>query len=61
MLLVGETAFKVYSGKQEEVEIEAETFLADLENLLDESETKLSEAVKLIVESSKKRSFFHRR
>jgi hypothetical protein len=58
MLLVGETALKVYSGKQEEVEIEAETLLTDLENLLDESETKLPEGVRLIVESSKKKIIF---
>jgi hypothetical protein len=53
MLLVGETALKVYNGKQEEVEIEAEVLLTDLENLLDESETTLPEGVKLIIESSK--------
>ena len=58
MLLVGETALKVYSVKQEEVEIEAEALLMDFENLMDESETKLPEDVNLIVESSKNKIIF---
>jgi hypothetical protein len=58
MLWVGEAALKVYGGKQEEAEVEAEALLADLENLLDESEAPLPEGVKLIVESSKKKIVF---
>jgi hypothetical protein len=58
ILLVGKTALKVYSGKQEEVEIEAEALLMDFENLMDESEKKLPEDVNLIVESSKNKIIF---
>jgi hypothetical protein len=60
MLLVGETALKVYSGKQEEVEVEAEILLMDLENLLDKSEILLPEGVNFIVDSSKKKIIFYR-
>jgi hypothetical protein len=40
------------------VEVEAETLLMDLENLLDKLEILLPEGVNLIVESSKKKIIF---
>jgi hypothetical protein len=58
MLLVGEAALKVYGGKQEEGEVEAEAILADWENLQDALDTPVPEGVKTIVESSKKKIIF---
>ena len=54
----GDSTQSLSSGKQEEVEIEAEALLMDFKNLMDESETKLPEDVNLIVEYSKKNHFF---
>jgi hypothetical protein len=58
MLLVGEAALKVYGGKQEEGEVEAEAILADWENLQGTPDIPLPEGVKTIVESSKKKIVF---
>jgi hypothetical protein len=58
VLLVGEAALKVYGGKQEEGEVEAEALLADWENLQDAPDIPLPEGVKTIVESSKKKIVF---
>jgi hypothetical protein len=58
MLLVGEAAIKVYGGKQEEGEVEAEALLGDWESLQDALDIPLPEGVKTIVESSKKKIVF---
>ena len=58
VLLVGEAALKVYGGKQEEGEVEAEALLADWENFSDAPDIPLPEGVKTIVESSKKKIVF---
>jgi hypothetical protein len=58
MLLVGEAALKIYGGKEDEGEVEAEALLADWENLRDAPDMPLPEGVKTIVESSKKKIVF---
>ena len=58
VLLVGEAALKVYGGNQEEGVVEAEAFLADLENLPIAPDTPVPENVKTIVDSSKKKIVF---
>jgi hypothetical protein len=57
-LLVGEAALKVYGGKEEEGEVEAEAILTDWENLQDTPDIPLPEGVRTIVESSKKKIVF---
>jgi hypothetical protein len=56
MFLVGEATIKVNGGNQDEGEVEA--ILADLEDLLGAPEIPLSESVKTITESSKKKIIF---
>ena len=58
VLLVGEAALEVYGGNQKEGVVEAEAILTELGNLPDAPDIPVTENVKTIIDSSKKKIVF---